>query len=101
MDYQVIFKDTFRADLEHIILVPEAVADVADAFAWYEEQAPGLGDKFLSCPDEAYEAIAVAPSVFRCASTPSASSSCGAFPMRSTSKTLPPRRRIGFNADNP
>jgi hypothetical protein len=25
------------------ILLPEAKADVADAYFWYEEQSPGLG----------------------------------------------------------
>lgn len=41
-----------------VILLPEAVADMADAFDWYEQQAPGLGEEFLSCLEAAYALIA-------------------------------------------
>lgn len=31
------------------ILLPEAKADVADAYLWYEDQSFGLGMEFLRC----------------------------------------------------
>lgn len=34
---------------EATILLPEAKADVADAYQWYEEQSLGLGMEFLRC----------------------------------------------------
>ena len=33
----------------NLILRPEAEADVADAFTWYERQTLGLGSHFLLC----------------------------------------------------
>lgn len=36
---------------------PDAEADVADAFAWYEEQSPGLGSHFLLCVEAALSQI--------------------------------------------
>jgi hypothetical protein len=35
------------------ILLPEAKADVAAAYVWYEEQSPGLGREFLRCVETA------------------------------------------------
>ena len=34
---------------EPAVLLPEAKADVADAYLWYEEQSLGLGMEFLRC----------------------------------------------------
>ena len=31
-----------------LLLEPEARADLADAFVWYEDQRPGLGSEFLA-----------------------------------------------------
>jgi plasmid stabilization system protein ParE len=42
-------------------LLPEAVADVAGAFAWYEQQRLGLGNELLKCLDEAYAQLAEHP----------------------------------------
>ena len=36
-----------------LALVPEAKADVADAYLWYEEQGLGLGMDFLRCVEAA------------------------------------------------
>lgn len=47
--------------LRAIILVPEAVVDVADAYEWYEDRAIGLGDDFLNSLDVAYALIAEHP----------------------------------------
>lgn len=43
------------------ILLPEARADVTNAFLWYEEQAPGLGMEFLRCVETALPAIQRTP----------------------------------------
>ena len=40
-----------------MIFRPEAEADVADAFAWYEEQSRGLGSHFLLCMEAALSQI--------------------------------------------
>jgi hypothetical protein len=31
-------------------MAPEAEADIAEAYGWYERQRIGLGEDFLSCP---------------------------------------------------
>jgi hypothetical protein len=43
------------------ILLPEAKADVADGFLWYEEQSMGLGMEFLRCVETALFAIQRTP----------------------------------------
>jgi plasmid stabilization system protein ParE len=43
------------------ILLPEARADVADAYLWYEEQSMGLGMEFLRCVETAILAIQRTP----------------------------------------
>ena len=43
------------------ILLPEAKADVADAYLWYEEQSLGLGAEFLRCVETALVAIQRTP----------------------------------------
>lgn len=40
-----------------IILAPEAVLDIHDAYHWYEEQDRGLGDEFLRCLESAFGLI--------------------------------------------
>jgi toxin ParE1/3/4 len=47
--------------LSSVILLPEAVADVADGYAWYEKQELGLGEEFLACLEGAYALIAAYP----------------------------------------
>ena len=42
---------------ESPLLLPEAKADVAGAYLWYEEQALGLGLEFLRCVETALMAI--------------------------------------------
>ncbi len=46
---------------ERPILLPDAKADVADAYLWYEEQVLGLGMDFLRCVEAALLAIQRAP----------------------------------------
>jgi len=46
------------------ILIPEAKADVADAYLWYEEQSLGLGMDFLRCVEAALLSIQRAPLIY-------------------------------------
>jgi len=34
-----------------LIIVPEAQQDVDEAYCWYEDRRPGLGEEFLGCVD--------------------------------------------------
>lgn len=40
---------------------PEAEAEMADAFDWYEDRVPGLGSDFLLCLDAVLRAIVRSP----------------------------------------
>jgi toxin ParE1/3/4 len=42
-------------------LRPEAVAELAHAWAWYEDHQRGLGDDFGACIDEAISSISRGP----------------------------------------
>ena len=44
-----------------LILRSEAEADALEAYRWYSEQVPGLGDDFLAEVDRAIEAIRANP----------------------------------------
>jgi plasmid stabilization system protein ParE len=46
------------------VVQPEAEADVAEAYNWYEAQSPGLGEEFLAAVDEALSAAREAPQRF-------------------------------------
>ncbi|WP_045222639.1 type II toxin-antitoxin system RelE/ParE family toxin [Desulfonatronum thioautotrophicum] len=46
------------------ILVPEAKADVADAYLWYEDQCLGLGMEFLRCVEAALLSIQRSPLIY-------------------------------------
>ena len=46
------------------VLVPEAKADVADAYLWYEEQCLGLGMDFLRCVEAALSSIQRTPVIY-------------------------------------
>jgi plasmid stabilization system protein ParE len=34
-----------------LIIAPEAVQDIEEAYGWYESQRAGLGEEFLTCVD--------------------------------------------------
>jgi hypothetical protein len=34
-----------------LIIAPEAQQDVDEAYSWYEDRRPGLGEEFLDCVD--------------------------------------------------
>jgi plasmid stabilization system protein ParE len=38
---------------DRVVFLPEASADIAAAYTWYEERAPGLGEDFLRCVEAA------------------------------------------------
>jgi plasmid stabilization system protein ParE len=44
-----------------IVVRPEAEAELADAFDWYEHHVPGLGADFLLCADDVFNSIAQSP----------------------------------------
>ena len=47
-----------------LIVRPEAEAEMADAFDWYEDRAPGLGSDFLLCVDATLNAVLRNPESF-------------------------------------
>ena len=40
-----------------LVVRPEAEAELREAYAWYEERRPGLGDEFLLCIDACLDSI--------------------------------------------
>jgi plasmid stabilization system protein ParE len=44
-----------------LLLAPEAVTDLADAYSWYEERSAGLGEDFLACVAAALDSVCNAP----------------------------------------
>ena len=47
-----------------LIVRPEAEAEMAGAFDWYEDRAPSLGIEFLRCGDAGFSAILRNPERF-------------------------------------
>jgi plasmid stabilization system protein ParE len=47
-----------------VIVLPEAERDLAEAFAWYEEQRPGLGRGFLDEAEAIFARISEFPLAF-------------------------------------
>jgi plasmid stabilization system protein ParE len=44
-----------------LIIAPEAEQDIDEAYAWYEEQRVGLGERFLTAVDACIQAICRTP----------------------------------------
>lgn len=44
-----------------LVVAPEAERDLAEAYAWYEDQRVGLGEEFLGCVDACIAALLRAP----------------------------------------
>jgi len=42
-----------------LVIAPEAQQDVDEAYSWYEDRRPGLGEEFLGCVDACIQAICV------------------------------------------
>jgi plasmid stabilization system protein ParE len=47
-----------------LVLAPEAVIDLADAYSWYEERRTGLGEEFLLCIEASLETIRRVPATY-------------------------------------
>lgn len=50
---------------QRLVLEPAAEHDLADALAWYDAHAPGLGSGFLRAVGEVFELIERAPLHYR------------------------------------
>jgi toxin ParE1/3/4 len=48
-----------------LIVQPEAELDINDAYAWYEERSPGLGEQFLGAVDNAPVLVTREPEIFQ------------------------------------
>jgi hypothetical protein len=46
-----------------LVIAPEAVGDIAEAYAWYEARRVGPGEEFLGCVDACIEAIRRMPAM--------------------------------------
>ena len=57
----VVFEVAMGAEL---VIAPEAQLDVEDAYGWYEERRPGLGEEFLSCVDACLQSICRIPELY-------------------------------------
>ncbi len=44
-----------------LIIAPEVELDIEEAYGWYEDRRPGLGEGFLSCVDGCIQAVFRAP----------------------------------------
>jgi plasmid stabilization system protein ParE len=50
-----------------VVFTSEADDDIAESYAWYEAQEPGLGEDFLRCVEACLEAIQRRPLLYRVA----------------------------------
>ena len=50
--------------IDKVVFVPEAVRDLAEAYAWYQERRPGLGEDFLRRVDACIESIRRSPELY-------------------------------------
>jgi plasmid stabilization system protein ParE len=50
--------------IEGVIYTPEASSDVVEAYSWYEEQEPGLGEEFLRCVEAGLDRILRQPLMY-------------------------------------
>jgi len=47
-----------------LIFAPEVQQDVDEAYTWYEDRRPGLGEDFLSCVDACIQLICRMPELY-------------------------------------
>jgi plasmid stabilization system protein ParE len=50
--------------MRSLIIQPDAESDLAEAYAWYELQRPGLGDDFLLRIESSLESLRVNPEMY-------------------------------------
>ncbi len=44
-----------------LLIAPEAQRDIEEAYSWYEDRRPGLGEEFLSCVEACVNMICRIP----------------------------------------
>ncbi len=49
----------------NLVFAPEAELDIREAYGWYEERRPGLGEEFLSCVDACIQQVCRMPEKWR------------------------------------
>ena len=96
--------------IENVVILPEAVDDLAESRAWYEGRIIGLGERFLSHVDDCIERIQRNPELYErvykdyrraiCIASPTWSfmSSMSIRLWFTQSFTLPRTRRSGADA---
>jgi plasmid stabilization system protein ParE len=47
-----------------LVVVPEVEADISEAYTWYEDRHPGLGEEFLSCVDACIQSVCRMPDAY-------------------------------------
>ena len=47
-----------------LVIAPEAVQDIDEAYGWYESQRSGLGEEFLGCVEACIQAICRTPEMY-------------------------------------
>ena len=55
-----------RPAVKKLVFIPQARADILDAFEWYEHQSQGLGLEFMRCLDALFHAIERRPHAYPC-----------------------------------
>ncbi len=50
--------------VDKLVLLPEALRDVCEAYAWYEERQVGLGEEFLRCVEARLLSIRRTPQLY-------------------------------------
>lgn len=50
--------------IDNVVILPEAVDDLAESRAWYEGRSIGLGERFLSQVDDCIERIQRNPELY-------------------------------------
>src|SRR5579859_7753978 len=50
--------------VENLVILPDAEKDSDSAYAWYEEQRSGLGQRFLAAVESCLTAIRTSPNAF-------------------------------------
>ena len=51
--------------LRNLGILEAAEQDVSQAYLWYEEKEPGLGEDFLRCVDACIQSIRRNPEIYR------------------------------------
>ncbi len=47
----------------HIVIAPTALQDLKETSDWYNQQQPGLGNRFLRFADNKFAALAITPGI--------------------------------------